>query len=282
MFPAFLIMLREGLEAALIVAIIAGYLRRTGRREWLPAIWVGIFLAVALSLFAAVLILILQAEFPQKQQEMFEAFVGLLAVGVLTWVVLWMKKASSHLGHDLKQSIEAAFEQKKTGSFGTTLALIGMVFLAVAREGLEAVFFLMAILQQGNASNTLWGAILGILLAGAIGFLFYKGSISLNLRIFFRWTGVLIIFVAAGLAASSLSKLHEAGLWNNLQNIAFNITHVLSGQSTFGALLAGLFGYNPAPTIGEVLIYILYLVPVLSFYIIESKPKHNAAARNSA
>ncbi|WP_182418526.1 iron uptake transporter permease EfeU [Bartonella sp. HY038] len=279
MFAAFLIMLREGLEAVLIVAIISGYLTRTGRREWLPAIWVGIFLAIALSLFVAAMILALRAEFPQRQQEMFEAFVGFLAVGVLTWVILWMKKAASSVGRELKESVEAAFSQDKSGSKGTTLALVGMAFLAVAREGLEAVFFLLAILQQGNETNTLWGALLGVLLASAIGFLLYKGSISLNLRVFFRWTGVLIIFVAAGLAASSLNKLHEAGIWNSLQDIAFNIQHILSDHSTLGTFLAGLFGYNPAPTIGEVVIYVIYLVPVLGFYIYESKlPKKPVGA----
>ncbi|UXM95562.1 FTR1 family protein [Bartonella sp. HY329] len=278
MSAAFLIMLREGLEAVLIVAIISGYLTRTGRRQWLPAIWVGVFLAIALVLFIAAIILAIRAEFPQKQQEMFEAIVGFLAVGVLTWVILWMKKAASNVGRELKDSLEAAFSQKESGARGTTFALIGMAFLAVAREGLESIFLLLAVFQQGNETDNLWGALSGMLLACAIGFLLYKGSISLNLRIFFRWTGVLIIFVAAGLAASSLDKLHGAGIWNHLQDIAFNIEPILSKESALGVFLTGFFGYNSAPTIGEVVIYFLYLVPVLGFYVYESKPPKKQVA----
>ena len=142
MLAPFLIMLREGLEAALIVGIIAGYLRQTGRGEWLPAIWVGVFLAVALALFAGAGLQLAQAQFPQRMQELFEALIGFVAVAVLVGMVFWMKRAARSIRAELHASVDQALAPRsRAGAWG----LIGMVFLAVAREGLEAVFFLSLI-----------------------------------------------------------------------------------------------------------------------------------------
>ena len=187
MLAPFLIMLREGLEAALIVGIIAGYLRQTGRGEWLPAIWVGVFLAVALALFAGAGLQLAQAQFPQRMQELFEALIGFVAVAVLVGMVFWMKRAARSIRAELHASVDQALAPRgRAGAWG----LIGMVFLAVAREGLEAVFFLLAIFQQSRDASAPIGAALGLLVAAGAGWGIYAGALRLDLRRFFRWTGI--------------------------------------------------------------------------------------------
>lgn len=153
MLAPFLIMLREGLEAALLTSIIASYLNKTGRSSYMPAVWVGIFLAIALSFLAGAALQIISAEFPQKMQELFEAVVGFVAVIVLMSMVLWMKKAARSLKDELQHSVEHALAAKSA-----TWALIGMVFFSVAREGLESVFFLLAIFQQSEGYAAPLGA----------------------------------------------------------------------------------------------------------------------------
>src|SRR5690606_32613630 len=162
MLAPFLIMLREGLEAALIVGIIASYLRQTGRKEWLPAIWVGVLLAVAMSLFAGAALQLVAAGFPQKTQELVEAVIGLGAVVVLAGMVFWMRRAARSIKAELQGSVDQALAHP--GDAGTW-ALIGMVFLAVAREGLESVFFLLAIFQQSRDAAAPIGAALGVIAA---------------------------------------------------------------------------------------------------------------------
>lgn len=157
MLVPFLIMLREGIEAALIVGIIASYLRQTGRGQWMPAVWIGVFLAAALSLFVGAGLELMSSEFPQKQQELFEALVGLVAVVILSCMVLWMRKVARSIKHDLHVSLDAALG----GSKHQAWALIAMVFFAVAREGLETVFFLLAVFQQSEGSAAPWAHCLG-------------------------------------------------------------------------------------------------------------------------
>ncbi len=267
----FLIMLREGLEAALIVGIIAGYLRQTGGSAWLPAIWVGVFLAIALSLFVGAGLQFASAEFPQKAQELFEAIVGLLAVVVLTSMVFWMRKAGRSMGADLRHSVDAAMAD----SHGPAWALIGMAFFAVAREGLESIFFLLAIFQQSAGPEAALSALAGVVVAAALGFAFYSGGIRIDLRRFFRWTGVFILIVAAGLLASVLRNLHEAGLWNLLQSRVYDLSEILPVASLPGAVLSGIFNYNDAPVLGEVIVYVVFLVTTLVLFL---RPEATSAA----
>ena len=226
MLVPFLVMLREGIEAALIVGIIAGYLAQTGRRDWLPAVWVGVLLALATSLFVGAALQLAASEFPQRTQELFEALVGLLAVAVLTSMVFWMRKAARSIKRELHASIDSAL----AGSRSQGLALIGMVFFAVAREGLESVFFLLAVFQQSSGPEAPLGALLGLLAAGGIGYAIFIGGVRLDLRRFFRWTAIFILVVAAGILASSLRALHEAGLWNHLQATAFDLSGGAAGR----------------------------------------------------
>lgn len=268
MLAPFLIMLREGLEAALIVGIIASYLRQTGRARWLPAVWVGVFLAVAISLFAGAAVLLAGQEFPQKMQELFEAVVGLVAVGVLSYMVFWMHGAACSIKAQLHDAVDGAFR-----ATSTAWALIGMAFIAVAREGLESVFFLLAIFQQSTGLAAPLGALGGMAVAVVLGLCIYWGGIRLELRRFFRWTGAFIVLVAAGLLSGVLRNLHEAGIWNLLQVRVFDWSQVLPNSSVFGTVLSGLLGYHESPTQGEVLVWLLYLTIALTLFLRAGKSK---------
>ncbi|MBE7159318.1 MAG: FTR1 family protein, partial [Rhodospirillales bacterium] len=169
MLVPFLIMLREGMEAALIVGIVASYLRQTGRQRWLPAVWAGVVLASVLCLALGLALNAASTEFPQREQELFEGVVGLIAVGILTSMVFWMHKAARSIGAHLRHSVDAAL---RPGG-GSGLALVGMVFLAVGREGLESVFFLLATFQQDVGAAVPAGAVLGLFCAVLIGAAIY-------------------------------------------------------------------------------------------------------------
>ncbi|WP_341520610.1 iron uptake transporter permease EfeU [Pseudomonas sp. G.S.17] len=268
MLVPFLIMLREGIEAALIVGIIASYLRQTGRGEWMPAVWIGVFLAAALALFVGGGLEMVSAEFPQKQQELFEGVVGLVAVGILSSMVFWMRKVARSIKHSLHMSLDAAL----AGSKNQTYALIAMVFFAVAREGLETVFFLLAVFQQSEGPGAPLGALLGLIIAIAVGFAIYSGSMRLNLSLFFRWTGLFILVVAAGILANSVQALHEAGIWNHLQTVVFDFSATLPMDGPAGSVLAGMFGYQDAPTISTLSVYVIYLVVALALFFMPSAP----------
>lgn len=263
MLIPFLIMLREGIEAALIVGIVASYLQQSGRQALMPAVWIGVLLAVALSLFAGAGLQLLAAEFPQKQQELFEAVVGIIAVAMLTSMVFWMRNTA----RTIKGRLHASIDHSLAGGDGQGWALIGMVFLAVAREGLESVFFLLTIFQQSSGWQAPAGALGGIAVAVLVGYGIYSGGVRLDLRRFFRFTGLFILLVAAGLLAGVVRKLHEAGLWNHLQGVLFDMSDLLPMDGPIGAVFAGLLGYQAAPVTGEAIVYIGFLAVSLYFFL---------------
>ncbi|MCB4919870.1 FTR1 family protein [Brucella intermedia] len=273
MLVPFLIMFREGVEAALIVGIIATYLHQTGRSAWMPLVWIGILLALAMSLTVGAILQLLSAEFPQKAQELFEAIIGLIAVFVLTSMVFWMRKAARSIKAELHHSIDAAFQTPTHKGFG----LILMVFFAVAREGLESVFFLLAAFQQSEGPAAPVGALLGVLLAAGVGYGIFKGGLKLNLRRFFRWTGVFILIIAAGILANSVMALHEAGIWNHFQAVVFDASDFLPLDSTLGSVLAGVFGYIATPTVSEVVAYVAFLVPALILFLMPASGSATAS-----
>lgn len=268
MLIALLIMLREGIEAALIVGIVASFLKQSGHSELMPKVWLGVFLAAAMCLGIGYGIHSVTGEIPQKEQELVVGAIGLVAVAMLTYMILWMKKAARSMKQHLQNSVQTALNH---GS-GQGWALVGMAFLAVAREGLESVFFLLAVFQQSPTWSMPIGAVLGLLVAVVIGTLIYQGGMRLNLAKFFRWTGAFLIVVAAGLLAGSFRALHEAGVWNAMQDIAFDTSKYLHEDSPLGVLLGGFFGYTDHPTEGEVLIWLLYLVPVMIWFLRGSAP----------
>lgn len=268
MLIALLIMLREGIEAALIVGIVAGFLKQSGHSELMPKVWLGVFLAAAMCLGIGYGIHSVTGEIPQKEQELVVGVIGLVAVAMLTYMILWMKKAARSMKQQLQDSVQAALNR---GS-GQGWALVGMAFLAVAREGLESVFFLLAVFKQSPTWQMPAGAVAGVLAAAVIGALIYQGGMRLNLAKFFRWTGAFLIIVAAGLLAGSLRALHEAGIWNALQDIVFDSSKYLHEDSPLGVLLGGFFGYTDHPTQGEALVWLLYLIPVMTWFLRGSRP----------
>jgi high-affinity iron transporter len=261
MLVPFLIMLREGIEAALIVGIVAGYLAQTGRTRWLPAVWAGVGIAVAACLAIGIGLDLASAEFPQREQEMFEGAIAVIAAGILSSMVFWMRKAARSIKSHLHADIEKAMSADGGG-----IALVAMVVLAVGREGLESVFFLLATFEQSTGPAFPVGALLGLLCAAGIGAAIYWGGVRLDLRRFFRWTGVFIVIVAAGLLAGAVRAFHEAGLWNGLQSVAFDASDILPADGPLGTVLAGLFGYSDTPTVGEVVVYLAYLLPALLLF----------------
>lgn len=279
MLVPFLIMLREGIEAALIVGIVASYLTQTGRARWMPAIWIGILLAAALSLFVGAALQFISAEFPQKAQELFEAIVGLVAVCVLTSMVFWMRKVSRSIAAELRASVDSALTSSKHQGY----ALVGMIFFAVAREGLESVFFLLATFQQSESAAAPLGALLGLVCACVIGYGIYVGGVRLNLRRFFRWTGVFILVVASGILAGSVRALHEAGIWNHFQAVVVDLSSTLPADSTLGTVFSGIFGYQDTPTQSEVVAYLVFLVVSLyAFLRPHAGPERREAGERNA
>ncbi len=262
MLPTFIIGLREGVEAALIVGIVATFLRKEGRAEALRPMWIGVVAAVAICVALCGLLELLDEELPQRQQEGLETVVGAAAVGIVSFMVVWMRRHARDLSGQLRQSAGAALAN------GSTAALVGMAFFAVIREGLETVVFLLAVLQNADdpASGGL-GVVLGLACAVLIGVLIYRGGLRIDLARFFRVTGAVLVLVAAGLVASTLHTAHEAGWLNAGQGQALDLTWLVVPGTWTSALLTGMLGWQPTPTDAELLGYLVYLVPAALYVL---------------
>jgi high-affinity iron transporter len=255
--PTFIIGLREGLEASLIVGIIAAFLIQRGERKALRPMWYGVGLAVALCAGVALALRAVDSSLPHKQQEGLATILSLLAVAGVTYMVVWMKRHS----RELKGSLEASAEEALI--LGSSWALVGMAFFAVLREGLETAVFLLAVFSSSkNPAATGTGAALGIALAVGLGVAIYKGGVRINLSRFFRFTGFVLVLVAAGLLASAVHTAHEAGWLDVLQAQAFDLRWLVAPGSVRAALLTGMLGLQPVPTVGETLVWLLYAVPM--------------------
>lgn len=262
MLPTFIIGLREGVEASLIVGIVAAFLVAEGRRDALRWVAIGVVGAVVLCLIAAVGLQILARDLPERPQAVLEAVIALVAVATVTSMILWMRTHARTLKRSLEQEARGALIA------GSVTALVAMAFLAVLREGFETSVFLLAVFQQSHSgSAAAIGAVLGIALAVAIGYGIYRGGIRLDLGRFFRITGVVLVFVAAGLCASAVHSAHEAGLVTILQAQAFDLTWLVRPGTPLAALLTGMLGLQPQPSVAEGLVYVLYLVPMLVFVL---------------
>jgi high-affinity iron transporter len=265
MVPAFLLMIREGLEASLIVGILAAYLVRIGRRDALPRVWAGVLAALGLSIVVGLLIVLTIGNLPGVVQETTEGLAGLLAVAVLTWMLFWMRRQGRALKGELEHDVDVAL------TAGSTAALVGLAFVAVAREGLETVLFFVAVISSAGAGlPTFVGALVGLAIAVGIGGAIFLGGIRVNLRRFFTVTGTVLIFVAAGLVAFSIHEFGEGGLIAN-SGTAFNFGGVLPETDALGSLLAGLFGYRSKPTPLELIGYLAYLIPVLALFVADGR-----------
>jgi high-affinity iron transporter len=262
MIPTLVIALREGVEASLIVGIIAAFLVKEGRRDALRQMWIGVAVAVALCVGIAVLLEAVNQQLPQRQQEGLETVIGLIAVSAVSYMIIWMRRNAKGIKKVLEGNAASALAS------GSTMALVAMAFLAVLREGFETSVFLLAAFQDSTDTTAAGaGAVIGLLAAVGIGLGIYRGGVRINLTRFFRITGLILVFVAAGLLATSLHTAHEAGWFNDLQGQALDLTWLVQPGTVSGSLLTGMLGLQPQPTVGEVLVYTLYAVP-MALYVI--------------
>lgn len=265
MFANYLIGLREGLEASLVVVILIAYLVRSDRRHLLPQIWGGVAAAIAISLGFGALLTFGPKGLTFEAQEAIGGGLSIIAVGFVTWMIFWMARSARGLSGELRGKIDAA-AQAGRGS----LVLVAM--LAVGREGLETALFLWAATQaaaRDNASTTapLFGALLGLLTAVALGWLVYKGAVRLDLGRFFAWTGGFLILVAAGVLAYGIHDLQEAGILPGLHHLAFDVSHIIDPSGWVAALLKGTLNFSPATTWLEAIAWVGYVVPVFALFI---------------
>jgi high-affinity iron transporter len=262
MIPTFVIALREGVEASLIIGIIAAFLAREGRRDAMRQVWLGVGAAVLLCMAGAVALRIVGQELPESGQASLETVIGLVAVAAVTYMIVWMRRHSRGIKSTLEGSAAMAL------AAGSTTALVAMAFLAVLREGFETSAFLLAAFQDSTDTAAAGaGAVLGLLAAIAIGIGLYRGGVRINLTRFFRITGLVLVFVAAGLLATAVHTAHEAGWLGGLQGQALDLTWLVQPGTISGSLLTGMLGLQPAPTVAEVLAYVLYAVP-MALYVI--------------
>ena len=260
MFSNFLIGLREGLEAALVVGILVAYLVKTDRRDRLAPIWVGVGLAVAISLGFGAMLTFTSQSLSFEAQEAFGGFMSILAVGFVTWMVFWMRRAAKSMRSHLHGRLDTAL------AMGTS-ALVVTAFIAVAREGLETALFLWANAEAtGSSSQPLVGAVLGLTTAVVLGYLIYRRAVAIDLAKFFTWTGIGLIFVAAGVLAYGFHDLQEAGIITFGTATAWDFTSWYSATSWYGSLLKGILGFSPNPTVLEVVVWWAYAIPTMTLF----------------
>ena len=256
MLPSYLLSLREGLEAALIVGIVLGALRQMRRTDLALTVWSGVFSAVALSVLVGVILTALGVGLASPAEQIFEGTTMFLAAGVLTWMIFWMNRQS----HTIKSELEAGVRTAalKTGKRGLFL----LAFLAVAREGVELALFLAASAFASTATQTVSGAVLGLFTSVLLGWSFFASTVKLDLRRFFQVTGILLIMFAAGLVALGVHEFNEIGWIPAIVEHIWNLNPILSEDSTFGAILKALFGYNGDPALTEMIAYVAYFVAI--------------------
>jgi high-affinity iron transporter len=268
-FANYLIGLREGLEAALVVSILVAYLVKTDRRHLLSRIWLGVALAVAVSLAFGAALTYGPRGLTFEAQEMIGGGLSIVAVGFVTWMIFWMARTARTLSGELRGQIDKAAEGSRW-----SLALVAV--LAVGREGLETAMFLWAATKAGTREaagsvtptwEPLLGAALGILTAVVIGYLLYRGAISINLSKFFTWTGAFLIVVAAGVLSYGVHDLQEAGVLPGVNTIAFDVSGVIDPSTWYATLLKGVFNFSPVTTALEAAAWLLYAVSVMALFI---------------
>jgi high-affinity iron transporter len=269
--------LREGVEAALIVSIILAYLAKTGNQRHFGKIWLGAGAAVAISVVIGIVLFTTIGGFEEPAEQIFEGFAMLIAAGVVTWMLFWMRRTAANIKGELHAGVDRALMEG--GIFGLSI----LAFTAVIREGIETALFLMgqATAAGTEASSTLVGAIIGLAIAVAIGWGLYRGARVINLRTFFSWTGIALIFIAAGLLSHGIHEFIEAGWISFGTAIAFDISAVLPHEPDAGALgvigsiLRALVGYTSTPEWITFIAWLAYVVAVLYLYTRPIRPSES-------
>ncbi|WP_029252407.1 iron uptake transporter permease EfeU [Paraoerskovia marina] len=261
MLANFLIGLREGLEASLVVGILVAFLVKSDRRDLLPQLWAGIAIAATVSLGFGAALTFGPQNLTFEAQEAIGGTLSILAVGLITWMIFWMGRTARYLRSSLESKLGSAVEAGRW-------AVLVMAILAVGREGLETALFLWAGARATGASaEPLLGALLGLAVAVALGYAVYRGAVRLNLRVFFAWTGLALIVIAAGVLAYGVHDLQEAGILPGLNNLAFDVSAQVPPSSWYGTVLKGVFNFSPATTWLELTAWLVYLIPTLIVYV---------------
>jgi high-affinity iron transporter len=269
----FLIGLREGLEAALVVSILITYLVRTGRNQSIKFVWAGVFSAVALSLaFGALLTYTsLSLHFNEEAEETFAGTMSVIAVALVTWMIVWMRNAGKKMNAELEGKLETAV-------VGGALTVAVMAFASVAREGIETtLFFFSAVQAAGSTVGPVIGFTLGILASSAVGFLIYRRAIKINMRRFFSVTSYFLILVAAGVLSYGVSDLAEAGVIPVNLGTAFDLSATISEDSWFGALAKGIFNFNAETSWLSAITWLAYVA--FAIWLYNRKPKGSSATK---
>jgi high-affinity iron transporter len=276
----YLIGLREGLEAALVVSILVAYLVKSDRRHQLRWIWLGVGVAVLLSVGVTIGLGLQSRQLTFKTQELLGGVLSIIAAAFVTWMIFWMATAAKHIAGDLRGRIDNAS--------GRWWSLSLVAFLAVGREGMETALILwsntrVAIdrdLPEGApvSSTPLVGAALGLVTAVVLGYLIYRGAISLNLTVFFTWTGFFLILVAAGVLSYGIHDLQEAGVVAGLNSHLFDVSHIIPPSSWYGTVLKGIFNFSPQTTYWEAAVWITYMAIVVPAFIVVLRRRKRPAS----
>lgn len=276
MLSTFIIALREGLEAALIVGILVAYLVKTGRRALLAPLWAGVALAVLVSLATGAFLTFTSTELSARGEEFFAGTTSFVAVGFVTWMVFWMKRTARHL----KGQLEG---QMSTAVLAGPLALAAAAFFAVVREGLETSLFIYANFKTVSSTpSATVGLILGLGLAIALGYLIYRSSIKINLSKFFNYTGIALVIVAAGVLSYGIHEYQELGWLPGVDFFIWDVTSVIPKESLLAGVLAGTVGFDTTMSLLQFVFWAAYLAIVLSYYLKSSSSKPTAAPAKSA
>ncbi|PZQ88115.1 MAG: high-affinity Fe2+/Pb2+ permease [Leifsonia xyli] len=258
MLANLLIGLREGLEAGLVVGILVAYLKKLGRDELIPRLWIGIGIAIAFSLGVGAILTWGPYGLSFQAQEILGGSLSILAVGLVTWMIFWMLRHARGLRGELEHELDTALA-RSAGGAGWGLVLLGVV--SVGREGVETALFVWAAAKSsGDPVLGMIGAVLGILASVVISYLIYRGFVRINLAVFFRWTGLFLILVAAGVLSYGVGELQEAGVLPGSGDAAFSLAGIIPATSWYAALLAGIFNFTPEPTWAQVIAWLGYIV----------------------
>jgi len=256
MIPSFVLSLREGLEAALIIGFVLGALRKTGRSDLNRSLWLGVLSAGILSLLTALLLRGIGKELQGRSEQIFEGLTLLLAAGVLTWMIFWMSKQSRSMNVKLESNVGRAVNGK--GQEG----IFFLALIAVLREGVELALYLTAISITSSGIQTLLGTSLGLFAASLLGYLIFTATLRLNLQRFFQITAFILILFAGGLIAHSVAEFNEAGIIPAIINPIWNLNPFLNDQSIVGMIFSTLFGYYGSPSLTQVLGYSVYILAI--------------------
>ncbi len=269
MLPSVLVTLREGLEAALIIGILLGFVSKTKLFHLKKPILLGIGLGILASILTALFFSYIAGGFEGKNEEVFEGVIMLMATGIITYMIIWMQKQSSNENNHIEEKLLNATSNQNVWS------IFSLSFLAIYREGVEIVLFIGAIISTSTVLASLVGAVIGLIGAIILSYLLFKTTVRLPIQSFFKTTGVLLIFIAAGLFAHGIHELQEAHVFPTMIEHLYDVNDILNEKGTFGSLFKAMFGYNGNPSLVEVLGYWIYIIIFALIFFIGTNRRIN-------